>query len=72
MRLIQLMAPDFQINNNKMILGRRILAHAEQVGEVSDDQHIVAGKTTRQSTLALTRNCYAMYYAKSPGRALWV
>ena len=37
MRLIQLMAPDFQINN-KMI-GRRILAHAEQVGEVSDDQH---------------------------------
>ena len=37
MRLIQLMATDFQINN-KMI-GRRILAHAEQVGEVSDDQH---------------------------------
>ena len=35
-RLIQLMAPDSQIND-KMI-GRRILAHAEQVGEVSDDQ----------------------------------
>jgi len=34
MRLIQLMAPGFQINN-KMI-GRRILAYAEHVGEVSD------------------------------------
>jgi len=35
MRLIQLMAPDFQIN--KKMIGRRILAHAEQVDEVSDD-----------------------------------
>lgn len=37
MRFIQLMSPEFQINN-KMI-GRNILKHAEQADAVADDQH---------------------------------
>ena len=37
MRLIQLMSPEFQINN-KMI-GRRILAYAERANAVATDQH---------------------------------
>ena len=37
MRLIQLMSAEFQINN-KMI-GKRILAHAEEASAVSEDQH---------------------------------
>ena len=37
MRLIQLMSPEFQINN-KMI-GRNVLKHAENADGVADDQH---------------------------------
>ena len=37
MRLLQMMDPEYQINN-KMI-GRRVLAHAEKAGEVAEDQH---------------------------------
>jgi len=37
MRLIQLMSPEFQINNK--LVGKRILAHAEQAKAVSADQH---------------------------------
>jgi hypothetical protein len=37
MRLIQLMRPDFQINNK--MLGRRMLAHAKKFGTIEADQH---------------------------------
>ena len=37
MRLIQLMSPEFQINNK--LVGKAILAHAERGGTVSADQH---------------------------------
>jgi hypothetical protein len=36
MRLIQLMQPNFQINN---MLGQRMLAHAEKYGTIEADQH---------------------------------
>ena len=37
MRLIQLMSPEFQINNK--MFGRHALAHAKKAGEVSANQH---------------------------------
>jgi hypothetical protein len=37
MQLIQLMRPDFQINNK--MLGRRMLAHAEKYSTIEADQH---------------------------------
>ena len=37
MRLIQLMSPEFQINNK--LIGRRILAHAEASSTVAPEQH---------------------------------
>jgi hypothetical protein len=37
MRLIQLICPDFQINNK--MLGRRMLAQAEKYGTIEADQH---------------------------------
>jgi hypothetical protein len=39
MRLIQLMRPDFQINNK--MLGRRMLAHAEKYSAIEADKHAI-------------------------------
>ena len=45
-RNIQLIAPEFQINNK--MLGKQILAHAEKANEVATNQYS-SKVTTRQS-----------------------
>ena len=37
MRLIQLLHPEFQINNK--LVGKKVLANAEMCNEVADEQH---------------------------------
>ena len=53
MPLLQMMDPEYQINN-KMI-GRKVLAHAEKAGEVVEDQH-GSRKNHKAITACLNKN----------------
>ena len=74
MRLIQLMHPEYQINNKN--IGRKVLANAEICNEVTEEQHgsrkhhqaglLLLNKLLVGDLFCLTRfsGCYAMNYAK--------
>ena len=74
MRLIQLMHPDYQINNTN--IGRKVLANTEIYNEVAEEQHgskkhhhaglLLLNKVLIGDLFRLTRfsGCYAMNNAK--------
>ena len=59
LRTIQLVDPEFQINNK--ILGKRTLAHAEKANEVEKDQYGSRNYQKAISQDAWTTNCYATH-----------
>ena len=68
MRCIQLMSPEFQINN-KMI-GKRILAHAELAHAVSDDQHGSRKGHTANMTCLSKRLLADLFFQKRKAAAV--